>query len=86
MSETVTVHFLRKDGSESSAVIDPDAPWAVPADFDGITGFTLPSGVRTGVHGGGGGTGTTGTSTVVRHAHGLDDPCPPSCPGYRPAG
>jgi hypothetical protein len=57
----VTVHYLRKDGTEGSAVIEADASggftWTVPADYDGIMGFTLPGGERTRVVGGGGGYG-----------------------------
>ena len=65
--EAVTLHFLRKDGSESSAVIEPGADggytWTVPADCDGITGFTR-MGARTGIAGGGAGSGVTGGVAV----------------------
>ena len=31
---------------------------------------------------GGGGGGTGSTATIVRHVHGLDEPCTAACPGY----
>ena len=34
----------------------------------------------------GGGGGSAGTSAVVSHSHGLNDPCPPSCVGYGGGG
>jgi hypothetical protein len=61
LRKVVTVHFLRKDGSESAAPAEPGADggftFTVPADCDGITGFTLNDGTRTriGMAGGGGG-------------------------------
>jgi len=57
--EAVTVHFLRKDGSTADEVIEPGADggytWAVPADCDGITGWTLADGTRADVGTAGGG-------------------------------
>ena len=35
---------------------------------------------------GGGGGGGTGTTHVMRHDHGSDEPCGPTCPGLIPPG
>lgn len=70
MSEAVTVHFLHKDGSESSAVIEPDAT--------GSYTLTAPEGAV--AMRGAGVTWAEALGARIGRGGGGPDPSIPECP------